>query len=73
LRDIRKVRKKRILDDCRDIVEMKAAAEVIRPDAQPGDYKKDQPDADGKQKILGLLFWRCNDPIIPVEDESLSG
>ena len=55
----------RILDDCRDIVEVKAAVEMIRPHAQPGDHKEDQPGANGKQVILGFLFWRCNDLIIP--------
>lgn len=55
-RDIREVWEKWILDDCRDIVEVKAAVEVIRPRAQPGDHKEYQPGAKGKQKIPGLLF-----------------
>jgi hypothetical protein len=52
------VREKGILDDCRDIVEVKAVVEMIRPHAKPGDYKEDQPGANGKQIIFGLLFWR---------------
>jgi hypothetical protein len=64
------MREKRVLDDCRDIVEMKAAAEVIRPHAQPGHYEEDQPRAKGKQVILWLLFWPCNDLIIPFRSGS---